>query len=87
MVEPADFTRFDLILAMDQENLRVLQRRAPDAAHERLHSSWSSRRTRTPPRFLIRTTAAPAFGFEVSAWWKLPRGVPAQRTCALRRAA
>ncbi len=36
VVEPADFTHFDLILAMDQENLRVLQRRAPDAAHERL---------------------------------------------------
>jgi protein-tyrosine phosphatase len=36
VIEPADFTRFDLILAMDQENLRVLQRRAPHAAHERL---------------------------------------------------
>jgi len=36
VVEPADFERFDLILAMDQENLRVLQRRAPAQAHERL---------------------------------------------------
>jgi protein-tyrosine phosphatase len=36
VVEPADFTRFDLILAMDEENLRVLRRRAPDAAPERL---------------------------------------------------
>ena len=36
VVEPADFERFDLILAMDQENLRVLKRRAPAQAHERL---------------------------------------------------
>jgi protein-tyrosine phosphatase len=36
VVEPADFERFDLILAMDQENLRVLKRRAPAPAHERL---------------------------------------------------
>jgi protein-tyrosine phosphatase len=36
VVEPGDFTRFDLILAMDADNLRVLRRRAPAAAHERL---------------------------------------------------
>jgi protein-tyrosine phosphatase len=36
MVEPQDFERFDLILAMDHDNLRVLQRRAPGASHERL---------------------------------------------------
>jgi protein-tyrosine phosphatase len=36
VVEPGDFERFDLILAMDRENLRVLRRRAPAAAHERL---------------------------------------------------
>jgi protein-tyrosine phosphatase len=36
VVEPADFERFDLILAMDRENLRVLRRRAPGSAHERL---------------------------------------------------
>ena len=36
VVEPADFERFDLILAMDEENLRVLRRRAPPHAHERL---------------------------------------------------
>ncbi|HYL71856.1 MAG TPA: low molecular weight protein-tyrosine-phosphatase, partial [Candidatus Dormibacteraeota bacterium] len=29
IVEPEDFERFDLILAMDRENLRVLRRRAP----------------------------------------------------------
>ncbi|MGH8305156.1 MAG: low molecular weight protein-tyrosine-phosphatase, partial [Steroidobacteraceae bacterium] len=36
IVEPLDFERFDLILAMDRENLRVLRRRAPAHAHERL---------------------------------------------------
>lgn len=36
IVEPGDFERFDLILAMDRENLRVLRRRAPSAAHERV---------------------------------------------------
>src|SRR5215472_1680864 len=36
IVEPLDFERFDLILAMDRENLRTLQRRAPPGAQERL---------------------------------------------------
>jgi protein-tyrosine phosphatase len=36
VVEPGDFTRFDLILAMDRHNLEVLQRRAPAAARERI---------------------------------------------------
>ena len=36
IVEPVDFERFDLILAMDRENLSVLRRRAPPVAHERL---------------------------------------------------
>jgi len=36
VVEPADFERFDLILAMDSDNLQVLRRRAPAAAQERL---------------------------------------------------
>src|SRR5215475_8496953 len=36
IVAPEDFERFDLILAMDRENLRVLKRRAPSSAHPRL---------------------------------------------------
>jgi protein-tyrosine phosphatase len=36
IVEPGDFERFDLILAMDRENLRVLRRRAPSSVHARL---------------------------------------------------
>jgi protein-tyrosine phosphatase len=36
IVEPHDFERFDLILAMDHENLAVLRRRAPAFLHERL---------------------------------------------------
>jgi protein-tyrosine phosphatase len=36
VVEPADFENFDLLLAMDEENLRVLRRRAPEQAQARL---------------------------------------------------
>jgi len=36
VIASADFERFDLILAMDAQNLRVLRQRAPRAAHERL---------------------------------------------------
>ena len=36
VIEPRDFERFDLILAMDRENLRALERRAPAHARERL---------------------------------------------------
>ena len=36
VLEPGDFERFDLILAMDQDNLQVLKRRAPAHTHGRL---------------------------------------------------
>ena len=36
IVEPRDFEDFDLILAMDSENLRVLNHRAPVQAHDRV---------------------------------------------------
>jgi protein-tyrosine phosphatase len=36
VLEPRDFERFDLILAMDRENLAVLHRRAPEQARERV---------------------------------------------------
>ena len=36
VVEPGDFEHFDLILAMDRENLRALERRAPAGVRERL---------------------------------------------------
>ncbi len=36
VVEPRDFEYFDLILAMDRENLRALERRAPPPARDRL---------------------------------------------------
>src|ERR1700749_48631 len=36
MVEPEDFSRFDLILAMDRQNLDTLHERAPAAARERI---------------------------------------------------
>jgi protein-tyrosine phosphatase len=36
MVEPQDFRRFDLILAMDRQNVDALQQRAPAAARDRI---------------------------------------------------
>src|SRR5206468_4310834 len=36
IVEPEDFERFDFILAMDEDNLSVLHRRAPAALRERV---------------------------------------------------
>jgi protein-tyrosine phosphatase len=36
IVEPEDFEQFDLILAMDRENLAALRHRAPKDAHERV---------------------------------------------------
>jgi protein-tyrosine phosphatase len=37
VVEPQDFGRFDLILAMDRQNFETLRQRAPSAVHERIH--------------------------------------------------
>ncbi|HEY3787090.1 MAG TPA: low molecular weight protein-tyrosine-phosphatase [Steroidobacteraceae bacterium] len=36
VLEPQDFGAFDLILAMDRENLAALRRRSPKSAHERI---------------------------------------------------
>ncbi len=36
VVAPSDFEEFDLILAMDLQNLQVLQRRAPEHVRERV---------------------------------------------------
>lgn len=36
VVAPEDFERFDLILAMDRDNLSVLRRRAPSEFHDRI---------------------------------------------------
>lgn len=36
VIEPGDFERFDLILAMDRQNLRTLEHRAPAHARERV---------------------------------------------------
>jgi protein-tyrosine phosphatase len=36
IVEQRDFEHYDLILAMDRDNLRALQTRAPQTVHERL---------------------------------------------------
>src|ERR1700761_4689620 len=36
VVEPRDFEHFDLILAMDRENLRILHKRAPAERRDRV---------------------------------------------------
>jgi protein-tyrosine phosphatase len=36
VVEPQDFGRFDLILAMDRHNFDTLRQRAPATVHERI---------------------------------------------------
>ena len=36
VVEPQDFGRFDLILAMDRQNFDALRQRAPATAHQRI---------------------------------------------------
>lgn len=36
VVEPQDFGRFDLILAMDRQNFDTLRQRAPATVHERI---------------------------------------------------
>ncbi|WP_159587628.1 low molecular weight protein-tyrosine-phosphatase [Chelativorans xinjiangense] len=36
-VEPEDFSRFDIILAMDRANVGALRQRAPKEAHGRIH--------------------------------------------------
>jgi len=36
VIEPQDYARFDLILAMDRQNVDVLRRGAPTAAHDRI---------------------------------------------------
>lgn len=36
VIEPQDFSRFDLILAMDRQNVDTLRRAAPAAAHRRI---------------------------------------------------
>jgi protein-tyrosine phosphatase len=36
VVEPQDFGRFDLILAMDRQNIDALRQRAPATAHQRI---------------------------------------------------
>lgn len=36
VIEPRDFSRFDLILAMDRQNVDALRREAPAGAHRRI---------------------------------------------------
>ncbi len=57
VVEPADFETFDLILAMDEDNLRTLKRRAPVAAraHMQLYLEFA-------PELEVREVPDPYYG-------------------------
>lgn len=50
-VRPEDFSRFDLILGMDRQNVRDLRAMAPVAAHERIHllAEFAQGKTRDVP--------------------------------------
>ena len=58
MVAPEDFERFDLILAMDKENLAVLRGARRARATSAFACSWSSPRSWARSRFLTPTTEA-----------------------------
>ncbi|MBS0377624.1 MAG: low molecular weight phosphotyrosine protein phosphatase [Proteobacteria bacterium] len=57
VVEPEDFQRFDLILAMDEDNLRTLRRRAPATgrAHLQLYMEFA-------PELEVREVPDPYYG-------------------------
>jgi protein-tyrosine phosphatase len=56
-VGPEDFERFDLILAMDEENLRELQSRAPPHARQRIRLMMDF-----APQALARAVPDPYYG-------------------------
>jgi protein-tyrosine phosphatase len=57
-VTAADFDRFDLLLAMDEDNLDALRRRAPPERHDRLRLLLSF----APARTGVREVPDPYFG-------------------------
>lgn len=57
MVATEDFSRYDLILAMDEENLSELKRRAPPAHHERIRLMMEF-----APQAASRTVPDPYYG-------------------------
>ena len=63
MVAPDDFDRYDLILAMDEENLQELRRRAPASHHERIRLMMEFA-PHAPSRFVPDPYYGGAQGFE-----------------------
>ena len=57
MVSASDFDDFDLILAMDEQNLRELRRRAPAHRHERIRLMMEFAPQRPCAQCRIRITA------------------------------
>ena len=63
MVATEDFDRYDLILAMDEENLQELRRRAPAIHHERIRLMMEYA-PHAPSRFVPDPYYGGAQGFE-----------------------
>jgi protein-tyrosine phosphatase len=63
MVASEDFDRYDLILAMDEDNLRELRRRAPENRHERIRLMMEFA-PQAPSRFVPDPYYGGAQGFE-----------------------
>ena len=62
-LEPEDFTRFDLLLAMDREHLRIMNRLSPEASRSALAASPSSPRiSRARRRASARPRPAATYG-------------------------
>jgi protein-tyrosine phosphatase len=57
MVSVSDFDDFDLILAMDEQNLRELRRRAPAHRHERIRLMMEF-----APQASVRAVPDPYYG-------------------------
>jgi protein-tyrosine phosphatase len=66
----ADFSRFDLVLAMDQANLSALRALHADAGADRLRLLMSLPRSTTPRKCPTRTTARAMVS---SACWTISR--------------
>lgn len=63
MIATEDFARYDLILAMDEDNLRELRRRAPASHHERIRLMMEYA-PHAPSRFVPDPYYGGAQGFE-----------------------
>ncbi len=73
IVEAEDFDRFDLLLAMDEQNYRHLLGMAPPGGAIGCGCSWNSRRRRSGAKCPIPITAARPDSRTCSTWSRKPR--------------